>query len=220
MTLVPDKTLMAELSDGHIKMGDLKKRAKGIKVDHELALEFWASGRFYPRMLAVLILDKKQLTQASIEVLVADMTGHPDKERDYLSEWLLANQLMKDRKLTALIPTWAEHASPVLRRLFWYHQARLRWTGQKPPGNSAELMTSLESGLEREEPVVQWTMNFCAAQIGIREPEYRSRCIKLGESLGLYKGERARKNCTPNYLPEFIRIEVGKLEGVVRRTSA
>jgi len=213
MTRVSDKTLIAELSDGDIKMGDLKRRAKAIKIDHKLALKLWASGQFYPRMLAVLILDKKQLTLASIENLVEAMTHHPDKERDYLSEWLLANQLMKDRTLTALIPTWAEHTSPVLRRLFWYHQARLRWTGQKPPGNSAELMTCLESDLAREDPAVQWTMNFCAAQIGIREPQYRSRCIKLGERLGLYKGERARKNCTPNYLPEFIRIEVKKLEG-------
>lgn len=53
------------------------------------------------------------------------------------------------------------------------------------------------------EPEVQWAMNFCAGQIGIHEPHFRSRCIKLGEALGLYKDERVAKNCTPNYLPEF-----------------
>jgi hypothetical protein len=57
-----------------------------------------------------------------------------------------------------------------------------------------------------------FAMNFCAAQIGVHEPEYRSRCINLGEALRLYKDEHVAKNCTPSYLPEFIRVEVAKRE--------
>ncbi|MGV3616300.1 MAG: hypothetical protein ACO1SV_13280 [Fimbriimonas sp.] len=94
--------------------------------------------------------------------------------------------------------------------MFWYHQARLRWTGQGPPGNSGSLLDSLEEKMAAAEPGVQWAMNFCACQIGVHEPEHRSRCVELGERLGLYKGERVSKNCTPSYLPEFIRIEVAK----------
>jgi hypothetical protein len=56
-------------------------------------------------------------------------------------------------------------------------------------------------------------MNFCAGQIGVREPEYRQRLVALGERIGLYSHEKAPKGCTPNYLPDFIRIEAGKLEG-------
>ena len=62
-----------------------------------------------------------------------------------------------------------------------------------------------------EEPEVQWAMNFAAGQIGIHETEYRRRCVKLGEKLGLYKDEPFSRGCTPNYLPEFIRIEAEKL---------
>ena len=60
------------------------------------------------------------------------------------------------------------------------------------------------------EPEVQWAMNFCAGQIGIFEPKLRTRCVKLGKKLGLYKDEIVPKNCTPSYLPEFIKIEVAK----------
>ena len=35
----------------------------------------------------------------------------------------------------------------------------------------------------------------------------------LRKKLGLYKDEKGAKNCTPSYLPEFIRIEVAKREG-------
>ena len=118
---------------------------------------------------------------------------------------------MKDKKLVTLVETWEEAPSPVLRRLFWYHQARLRWMGRTPPPeNSAELLDSLEANMAGAEPEVQWAMNFCAGQIGIFEPKLRSRCIRLGKTTGLYKDEPVAKNCTPSYIPEFIRIEVAK----------
>jgi 3-methyladenine DNA glycosylase AlkD len=206
------KKLVAELSQGNVKLGDLKKRGQEIKKDHELAVELWSTDEFYPRLLATLIFDKKLLTENVIDQLASDMLRHEAQERTQLADWLLANQLAKDNKLVSLIATWETNPSPILRRLFWYHQARLRWVGQTPPGNSADLLDSLETDMAHAEPEVQWAMNFCAGQIGVHEPEFRSRCIKLGEALGLYKDERVAKNCTPSYLPEFIRIEVAKRE--------
>lgn len=82
--------------------------------------------------------------------------------------------------------------------------------GQTPPPNSEQLLSWIETRIENEEPEVQWAMNFTAGQIGIFQPEYRSRCITLGERTGLYKDEMVAKNCTPNYLPEFIAIQVAK----------
>ena len=108
--------------------------------------------------------------------------------------------------------SWKDSSSALKRRVFWYYQARLRWVGQNPPPNSEKLLSSIEKEIENEEPEVQWAMNFTAAQIGIFQPEYRSRCIALGERTELYKGEVVSKNCTPNYLPEFIAIQVAKLK--------
>lgn len=76
------------------------------------------------------------------------------------------------------------------------------------------LLDSLEKGMAKAEPETQWAMNFCAGWIGIYQPEFRARCVKLGETLGLYKDEHVSKNCTPSYLPEFIRIEVAKRQQV------
>lgn len=204
------KKLVEELTQENLKLGDIKKRAAEIKKDHELALELWSTGEHYPRLLATLIFDKKLLTIDLIEQLASEMLQHDLQARNQLADWFLANQLNKDKKLAALMVTWEKHPSPILRRLFWYHQARLRWVGQTPPGNTAELMESLEKEMADAEPEAQWTMNYCAGQIGIHEPEYRDRCVKLGEKLGLYKDEHVSKNCTPSYLPEFIRIEVAK----------
>lgn len=204
------RKITVEINNEKVKLGDIKKLGREIKKDHDLAMELWSTGDYYPRLLATLIFDKKLLTQSVIDQLASDILSHDDQERNQLADWLLANQLMKDRKIVSLIETWEVNSSPILRRLFWYHQARLRWTGQTPPENSEDLLDSLERNMANAEPNVQWAMNFCAGQIGIHEPEFRSRCIKLGETFGLYKDERVAKNCTPSYLPEFIRIEVAK----------
>ena len=202
--------LVAWLTRGNLKLGEVKQRGTAIKQDHELALELWSTGAYYPRLLATLIFDKKRLSAHIIEALAADMFQHAAPERTQLADWLLAHQLTKAKHLVALIATWQQHPSPILRRWFWYHQARLRWVGQAPPGNSAELLDALENDMAQAEPDVQWAMNFCAAQIGVHEPAFRSRCITLGETVELYKDEHVAKNCTPSYLPEFIRIEVAK----------
>ena len=206
------KKLAAELTRGNVKLGDVKKRGGEIRKDHDLATELWSTGDYYPRLLAILIFDNKLLSEQVVDQLASDMLRHDAGERSQLADWLLANQLTKNRKLASLITTWEKNPSPLLRRLFWYHQARLRWVGQAPPGNSAALLDSLEKSMANAEPEVQWAMNFCAGQIGVHEPAFRSRCIKLGEALGLYKDEHVAKNCTPSYLPEFIRIEVAKRE--------
>ena len=204
--------LLSQLSADTIKLGDIKKMAKEIKKDHELAIKLWACGDFYPRMLAVLIMDKKELSQALIGRLAEDLQNNELDDRLQVADWLLANQLTKGRKTVELLEGWANEPSPILRRLFWYHQARLRWTGRTPPDNTAELLDLLEADMATAEPEVQWAMNFAAGWIGIHESEYRSRCIELGEKLGLYKDDPVSRGCTPNYLPEFIRIEASKLK--------
>ena len=204
--------IASELKSEGTKLGDIKKRGREIKKDHELAMELWATGAYHARLLSTLILDKKLLIQAAIDALAADMLDHDETERNQLADWLLANQLMKGKKTVALLETWEESASPVLRRLFWYHQARLRWTGQTPPENSGKLLEKLELKMATAHLDVQWAMNFCAGWIGVYEPEFRSRCIGLGEKIGLYKNDPVAKNCTPSYLPDFIRIEAAKRE--------
>tara|TARA_Y100000588_G_scaffold365338_1_gene429855 strand:+ start:168 stop:803 length:636 start_codon:yes stop_codon:yes gene_type:complete len=203
------QNLLSRLND-EIKFGDIKKIAKEIKKDHEVAMELWSTQKFHPRILSVLIMDKALLTQEVLDGLSKDLQKHPLKERNHISDWLLANQLMKSKKTKALLESWEDSPYTTQRRLFWYYQARLRWTGQTPPDNTNALMESLEKNLASEDPEVQWAMNFAAGQIGIFDPEYRERCSQLGEKTGLYKDEVVPKNCTPNYLPEFIRIEVEK----------
>lgn len=212
MTLSPKaEKIYNQIKGENTKLGDLRKIAADIKKDHALALELWSTGDYFSRQLAILIMDKKLLSQEVIDTLDEDIQNHPSEEQTQLIDWLMANQLSKDKKTIALMESWENSPSALQRRIFWYYQGRLRWVGQTPPANTDTLINAIEKGLKTEKPEVQWAMNFTAAQIGIFQPEHRSRCIALGERVGLYKDDVVPRGCTPNYLPELIAIQVAKL---------
>ena len=192
------------------KLGDLRKIAKDIKKDHELAMELWSTLKFLPRQLAILIMDNKLLSQDLINKLDKDMQDHQFDERNQLMDWLMANQLSKDKKTITLMESWENSPSSLQRRIFWYYQARLRWMGQTAPPNTEELLSAIEKQIKNEVPEVQWAMNFTAGWIGVFDKRYRTRCIEVGKKTGLYKGEMVSKGCTPNYLPAFIAMESNK----------
>lgn len=191
-------------------LGDLRKIAKEIKTDHGFAMELWSTGKFLPRLLTTLIMDNKLLSQELVNKLDKDIHTHPFDERNQLMDWLMANQLTKNKKTIALIESWENSPSALQRRVYWYYEARLRWMGQAPPVNTPELLTKIEANIAKEQPEVQWAMNFTAGWIGVFEKKYRDRCIAIGEKTGLYKGGMVSKGCTPDYLPEFITIESNK----------
>jgi len=205
------QALFDQIAPASTRRAELKRLAKGIKTDHTLALELWSTGNQQCRMLAVLIFDKKQIDQAFIDTLDADLQQLDDTPRVHLMEWLLANQLMKSRPLTRLVESWENSPSSLQRRTFWYLQARQRWTGQKSPPNTEALLDALEARLEDEVPEVQWAMNFTACQIGTFQEEHRARCVALGERVGLYRDEKVPRGCVPSFLPEYIRVQSAKV---------
>ncbi len=201
--------ILTQISDKNTKLGDLRNIAKVIKKDHQLAMELWSTKHFFARQLAILIMDKILLTEETIDNLINDIGRHNHNEKLQLTDWLMANQLTKDKKTIALIESWEVNQSSLKRRTYWYFQGRLRWMGQIPL-NTEELLSKIEKKIEKEMPEVQWAMNFTTGWIGVYEKKYRSRCVELGEKTGLYQGKMVSKGCTPEYLPEFIAIESNK----------
>lgn len=84
------ENILTQIND-KTKLGDLRKIAKEIKKDHELAMELWSTEAFMPRLLAILIMDKKLLSEELIDKLDKDMQTHPFDERNNLMDWLMAN---------------------------------------------------------------------------------------------------------------------------------
>ncbi|WP_273567131.1 DNA alkylation repair protein [Maribacter halichondriae] len=112
------KNIYAKIRQETTKLGDLRKIAKDIKKDHDLAMELWSTSDYLSRHLAILIMDNKLITQEVIDLLDNDIQNHEPEERIQLIDWLMANQLSKDKKTIALMESWENSSSTLQRRLF------------------------------------------------------------------------------------------------------
>lgn len=179
-TLSPNaKKVFSQINSEKTKLGDLRKIAKEIKKDHNLAMELLATKEFYPQQLALLIMDNKLIDQDFINTFEEDISHHNENLRNQLTDWFMANQLTKSKKTIALIESWENSKSIMQRRIFWYYQARLRWTGKTNFSDTKELLDSIEKKIGNESSEVQWAMNFLAGWIGVFDVENRARCIAI-----------------------------------------
>lgn len=203
--------LMNRIDQPGTSSGELKKIAKEIKSDQDLATKLWATEKYYPRLLSVLILDRKELTLDKIESMAQDVLASEAKEMNHIGDWLLANQLTKSKGLKQLVEGFEDHPSPFLRRLFWYYQARLRWTGRTSHDNTAELVESIARKLSSEDSDVQMAINFCAGWIGVYDEDYSEQIVQIGKDIGLYEDVKVPKGCAPWYLPDFVKYEQDRI---------
>lgn len=58
------RAIHSQINAEPTKLGDLKKIAKEIKKNHELAMELWSTREYFSRLLAILIMDKKCLLKS------------------------------------------------------------------------------------------------------------------------------------------------------------
>ena len=187
---------------------ELRTIAKEQGKNAELAAYLWKHGGFSARMLSLLILELKAVDVPYMEMLVADIESADAKEQSQLLDWTIANVIMKKAALKNETAKWRSDRSTIKQRVFWSVQARSVRAGDH--ALNEELLEHIERELPTASEKVQWNMNWCAAQIGIADERLRSRCIALGERLGLYRDYKVSKGCTSPYLPIWIGSVVGK----------
>src|SRR5690606_24853426 len=141
------------------KLGDVRSLAKQIKQDNDLAIELWSTEIFYCRMLAVLIFDKKELNEEFIHLLFSDMLLHAQLEQAQLADWLMANQLLKNKSGIALIESWKNSNNVFQRTLLWYCPGRLRWIGNRHHVFPARLLGFLRNDIVYVHPLLQRAMS-------------------------------------------------------------
>jgi len=202
------QTLVDRLSSTQPNLTQLRAIAKESGKHQETADELWKHGATSTRLLALLILDLKAMTTRSIESMIADIASAEEQDQRQLCDWMIANVIMKKSALKNESMTWLSEQSVIKQRVFWSVQARtIKVENQEL---NTHLLETLATRMAGADDMVQETMNWCAAQIGITDAGLRGRCIQLGERLALYKDYRVSKGCTSPYLPIWIGSVVGK----------
>jgi 3-methyladenine DNA glycosylase AlkD len=186
-----------------VLLGDIRKLAAEIKVNHELAIALWATGNIDARLLAILLIKPKDLSSVEIDRMVR--SANYGQLADWLNAYVVKNHPDKE----SLRVSWMEDADPWAARAGWSLTSEL--IDKNPEGlDLPALLDRIESEMKDAAPEVQWTMNFCLAGIGIHFPQHRQRAIAIGEALGIYRDYPVPKGCTSPFAPIWINEMVSR----------
>lgn len=180
-----------------VRLGDIRKVAKEIKTNHELALALWETENIDARLLAILLLKPKLLSSEALDCMVR--AGNFVQVADWLNAYVVSNHPEKE----TLRQKWMTDENPWAARAGWNLTADR--AAKSPAGlDLPALLDRIETEMANAAPEVQWTMNSCLATIGIHFPELRERALSIGETLGVYRDYPVSKGCTSPFAPIWI----------------
>ena len=184
-----------------VKRGDIRKVAKAIKTDHDLALKLWETENVDARLLACLVLRPKDLSPAELSRMVRAAKFH------WLADWLNAYVVKKHPDKEVLRQKWMKAKDKMHARAGWNLTAER--VAKTPDGlDLPALLDRIESEMGTAAPEAQWTMNSCLAEIGVHFPKHRKRAVAIGEEVGLFRDLPVPKGCTSPYAPIWIEAMV------------
>lgn len=180
-----------------VKLGDIRKLAKKIKTNHELAIALWETENIDARFLATLLIEPKSLSRAEMDQMVRS------NNFGRVADWLNSYVVKKHPDKETLRQEWMVADDPWAARSGWSLTSER--IAKNPEGlDLPALLERIDSEMGDAAPEKQWTMNFCLAEIGIHFPKFRERAIAIGEKLGVYRDYPVPKGCTSPFAPIWI----------------
>lgn len=192
--------------DHGVNLSKLRAIAKATKANQELAIDLWATGDTAARLVALLICKPKQFSSDALDSMLRE--ARVPKVHD----WFVNYVVKKSAHVEALRQEWFADPDPVVASAGW--ALTTERVIKQPDGiNLSGLLDIIEAEMKDAPDRLQWAMNMCLAEIGIRHEAYRARAIEIGERLEVLKDYPTPPNCTspfaPIWITEIVRRQAG-----------
>ncbi|MGV8858931.1 DNA alkylation repair protein [Rhodoglobus sp.] len=191
--------------DHGVNLSKLRAVAKGLKTQHPLALELWATDDTAAQLVALLICRPKDFTRAELDAMVRQ--ARASKVRD----WLINYVVKKSPHFEELRVAWSADPDASVRSAGWALTAdrvRKNADGLDLP----RLLDVVDAEMKDAPDRLQWEMNNTLAFIGIEHAELRDRALEIGERLEVLKDYPTPPGCTSPYAPLWIAEMVRRQE--------
>ena len=163
-----------------LKIPFLRKMAKKIKKNHELALQLWELGFRETMILASMIDDPSLVTENQIERWIVS---------PYYSYWEVVDQTcmnllyLTDFAYTKAIE-WSKSEEEFIKRTAFSLIAVLAWKDKLAEDNKLEtFLTTIKQESTDERNNVKKAVNWALRQIGKRNNNLNSRALKFAKEI-------------------------------------
>lgn len=170
-----------------ISVADLRKIARELGRDHNLAEALWQSGIHEARILAVLVDDPKLVTEDQAERWVADIDSWD------VCDQLCMGLLRKAPFAHAKAKAWCKRKETFVRRAGFALIATLAVHDKKAPDKTfAAYLPLIRRAATDERNFVKKAVNWALRQIGKRNPPLNAAALALAEELVAMDDKTAR----------------------------
>ena len=172
-----------------IGLTQLKKLAKQIGRDHELALKLWEMPVYDAKILSTIIEEPKKITEEQVDQQVKEV-----------SFWMMSyvycsNLLPKTRFVKEKAVEWASSNENLLRRCgyaLFYEIAKDKKVGDH---YFEPYLDIIEKNLQKEENFVKDAMNTALFGIGKRSVRLNTKALKIAKAIGKVEVDYGDNSC-------------------------
>jgi 3-methyladenine DNA glycosylase AlkD len=156
---------------------NLKKIARKIGKDNELAKELWNSGYHDAKLLATYVANYKKADEKQIDQWIkgVDYWDLADKFAAFVARTPIAAEKIK---------SWIEYENEFLRRTGFMILYELAKSKKKSDTDFEDYLPDIESGLAEGENFVRDGANYALIAIGSRNTRLNAKCLEIAEKAG------------------------------------
>lgn len=195
-----------------VSTGDVRKLAKTVGKDNALAHDLWNTGYHEARLLAVLIVDKKQFSLQEAEAFMHDVISWD------LCDHLCKNLLIKLKGYEDLIEQWCDAEATYMKRAAFTLMASAAIHEKNLQKEALDhYLTLIRTYTDDEREHVKKSVSWALREIGKRDFDYQEKAVLLAHDL-MENGNKAQKWIGKDALKELEKLV--KAEGRSRLISS
>jgi 3-methyladenine DNA glycosylase AlkD len=170
-----------------VSVPDMRKLAKEIGRDHELALGLWRTGIAEARILAAMIDDPDKLTEEQMEDWVEGINSWD------VCDQVCMNLFEKNQLAWKKIVDWSEREEEFVKRTAFSLIACLAWHDKKvSDARFIELLPVIIRGATDERNFVKKAINWALRNIGKRNIKLNEAAINAAKEIQRLDSKAAR----------------------------
>jgi 3-methyladenine DNA glycosylase AlkD len=170
-----------------VSVPDMRKLAKELGRDHELALDLWRTGIAEARMVAAMIDDPAELTDGQTEEWVIGINSWD------VCDQVCMNLFEKNQLAWKKIIDWSEREEEFVKRTAFSLIACLAWHDKKASNEKfIQLLPVIIRGATDERNFVRKAVNWALRNIGKRDLNLNEAAINAAKEIQRLDSKAAR----------------------------
>jgi len=170
-----------------VSIPDLRKLAKELGKDHELALKLWKTGIAEARIVAAMIADPEKLTEGQMEDWVKDIDSWD------VCDQVCMNLFEKSPLAWKKIIDWSTREEEFVKRTAFSLIACIAWHDKKAGDSKfVELLPVITRGATDERNFVKKAVNWALRNMGKRNQSLNKAAIEAARDIQQLDSKSAR----------------------------